>query len=198
MESEKSRRKCPSSGQVPRHRDVAAEGRSWVLLRMPAAGGSSRPVRGWRLSSRPEVRMAYLRLVAGGGEKWRYDLREDQTGTADELECDGDLKALGSTPFARPLRPVGDVLGCCLRSQEVGDKARARGDLESPGVGVSQPLVRPLSLQLSSLTRAHQEALSSLTSKAEGLEKSLTGRAGDAKELAMAQREAELLREQLR
>lgn len=55
--------------------------------------------------------------------------------------------------------------------------------------------------QLSSLTRAHQEALSSLTSKAEGLEKSLTGletsRAGEAKELAMAQREAELLREQL-
>lgn len=94
------------------------------------------------------------------------------------------------------------MLGCCLRSQEVGDRARARGDLESPGVGVSQPLLRPLSLQLSSLTRAHQEALSSLTSKAEGLEKSLTGletsRAGEAQELAMAQREAELLREQLR
>lgn len=55
--------------------------------------------------------------------------------------------------------------------------------------------------QLSSLTRAHQEALSSLTSKAEGLEKSLTGletsRTGEAKELAVAQREAELLREQL-
>lgn len=96
---------------------------------------------------------------------------------------------------------MGAVLGCCLRSREVGDKARARGDLESPGVGVSQPLLRPLSLQLSSLTRAHQEALSSLTSKAEGLEKSVTGleasRAGEAKELAVAQREAELLREQL-
>lgn len=55
--------------------------------------------------------------------------------------------------------------------------------------------------QLSSLTRAHQEALSSLTSKAEGLEKSLAGletsRAGEAQELAVAQREAELLREQL-
>ncbi|XP_008155650.2 coiled-coil alpha-helical rod protein 1 isoform X1 [Eptesicus fuscus] len=55
--------------------------------------------------------------------------------------------------------------------------------------------------QLSSLTRAHQEALSSLTSKAEGLEKSMTSletsRAGEAKELAVAQREAELLREQL-
>lgn len=41
-----------------------------------------------------------------------------------------------------------------------------------------------------------------MTSKAEGLEKSLTGletsRAGEAKELALAQREAELLREQLR
>lgn len=57
-------------------------------------------------------------------------------------------------------------------------------------------------LQLSSLTQAHQEALSSLTSKAEGLEKSLssleTRRAGEAKELAEAQREAELLRKQLR
>ncbi|XP_072861923.1 coiled-coil alpha-helical rod protein 1 isoform X2 [Chlorocebus sabaeus] len=49
--------------------------------------------------------------------------------------------------------------------------------------------------------QAHQEALSSLTSKAEGLEKSLssleTRRAGEAKELAEAQREAELLRKQL-
>ncbi|XP_069880292.1 coiled-coil alpha-helical rod protein 1 isoform X3 [Dipodomys merriami] len=55
--------------------------------------------------------------------------------------------------------------------------------------------------QLSSLTQAHQEALSSLTSKAEGLEKSLNSlesrRAAEAKELAMAQKEAELLRKQL-
>uniref|UniRef100_A0A5F4W533 Coiled-coil alpha-helical rod protein 1 n=1 Tax=Callithrix jacchus TaxID=9483 RepID=A0A5F4W533_CALJA len=55
--------------------------------------------------------------------------------------------------------------------------------------------------QLSSLTQAHQEALSSLTSKAESLEKSLssleTRRSGEAKELAEAQREAEVLRKQL-
>lgn len=55
--------------------------------------------------------------------------------------------------------------------------------------------------QLSSLTQAHQEALSSLTNKAEGLEKSLnsleTRRAGEAKELAVAQKEAELLQKQL-
>lgn len=55
--------------------------------------------------------------------------------------------------------------------------------------------------QLSSLTRARQEALSSLTNKAEGLEKSLnsveTRRAEEAKELAVAQKEAELLRKQL-
>ncbi|XP_007949651.1 coiled-coil alpha-helical rod protein 1 [Orycteropus afer afer] len=55
--------------------------------------------------------------------------------------------------------------------------------------------------QLSCLTAAHQEALSSLTSKAEGLEKSLnsleTRRAEEAKELAMSQKEAELLRKQL-
>ncbi|XP_013365267.1 PREDICTED: coiled-coil alpha-helical rod protein 1 isoform X3 [Chinchilla lanigera] len=55
--------------------------------------------------------------------------------------------------------------------------------------------------QLSSLAQAHQEALASLTSKAKGLEKSLSGlearRAGEAKELATAQNEAELLRQQL-
>ncbi|XP_074188747.1 coiled-coil alpha-helical rod protein 1 isoform X8 [Rhinolophus sinicus] len=55
--------------------------------------------------------------------------------------------------------------------------------------------------QLSSLTQAHQDTLASLTSKAEGLEKSLssleTRRAGEAKELAEAQKEAELLRKQL-
>lgn len=55
--------------------------------------------------------------------------------------------------------------------------------------------------QLSSLTQAHQETLASLTSKAEGLETSLssleTRRAGEAKELAEAQKEAELLRKQL-
>ncbi|XP_029800323.1 coiled-coil alpha-helical rod protein 1 isoform X3 [Suricata suricatta] len=55
--------------------------------------------------------------------------------------------------------------------------------------------------QLSSLTQAHQEALSSLTNKAEGLEKSLnsleTRRAGEAKELAVTQKEAELLRKEL-
>jgi coiled-coil alpha-helical rod protein 1 len=52
------------------------------------------------------------------------------------------------------------------------------------------------------LTQAHQEALSSLTNKAEGLEKSLNSlenrRAGEAKELAVAQKEAELLRKQLK
>ncbi|XP_036724829.1 coiled-coil alpha-helical rod protein 1 isoform X3 [Balaenoptera musculus] len=56
--------------------------------------------------------------------------------------------------------------------------------------------------QLSSLTQAHREAVSSLTSKAGGLEKSLssleTRRSGEAEELAAAQREAELLRKQLR
>ncbi|XP_031203142.1 coiled-coil alpha-helical rod protein 1 isoform X2 [Mastomys coucha] len=55
--------------------------------------------------------------------------------------------------------------------------------------------------QLSSLTQAHQKALDSLTSKAEGLEKSLscleTKRAAEAKQLAMSQKEADLLRNQL-
>ncbi|XP_005087687.2 coiled-coil alpha-helical rod protein 1 isoform X3 [Mesocricetus auratus] len=55
--------------------------------------------------------------------------------------------------------------------------------------------------QLSSLTQAHQKALASLTSKAEGLEKSLNSlevkRAGETKQLSLAQKEAELLRGQL-
>ncbi|XP_006875738.1 PREDICTED: coiled-coil alpha-helical rod protein 1 [Chrysochloris asiatica] len=55
--------------------------------------------------------------------------------------------------------------------------------------------------QLSCLTAAHQEALSSLTNKAEGLEMSLNNlearRAEEAKELAMSQRETELLQKQL-
>ncbi|XP_029098408.1 coiled-coil alpha-helical rod protein 1 isoform X5 [Monodon monoceros] len=63
------------------------------------------------------------------------------------------------------------------------------------------PLEALLPLPLSSLTQAHREALSSLTSKAGGLEKSLssleTRRSGEAEELAAAQREAELLRKQL-
>lgn len=82
-----------------------------------------------------------------------------------------------------------------------GDKAKAGGS-GSLDVGVSQLLLSPLSPQLSSLTQAHQDTLASLTSKAEGLEKSLssleTRRAGEAKELAEAQKEAELLRKQLK
>ncbi|KFO25092.1 Coiled-coil alpha-helical rod protein 1 [Fukomys damarensis] len=55
--------------------------------------------------------------------------------------------------------------------------------------------------QLCCLTQAHQEALAGLTGRAEGLEKSLSGmearRAEEAKELAAARSEADLLRRQL-
>ncbi|XP_026633634.1 coiled-coil alpha-helical rod protein 1 isoform X2 [Microtus ochrogaster] len=55
--------------------------------------------------------------------------------------------------------------------------------------------------QISSLTQAHQKALASLTSKAEDLEKSLSSlemkRAEETKQLAVAQKEVELLRSQL-
>lgn len=55
--------------------------------------------------------------------------------------------------------------------------------------------------QVTSLTQAHQEALSSLSNKAEGLERSLSSleskRAGEANELSAAQKEVELLRNQL-
>ncbi|KAM9234243.1 coiled-coil alpha-helical rod protein 1 isoform 2-T2 [Dugong dugon] len=55
--------------------------------------------------------------------------------------------------------------------------------------------------QLSGLRAAHQEALSTLTNKTEGLEKSLNSlearRAEEAKELAVSQRENELLQKQL-
>ena len=81
-------------------------------------------------------------------------------------------------------------------------RAEAGGGLGKPAVGQQALLSAPFSPQLSSLTQAHQEALSSLTHKAGGLEKSLsspeTRRSEEAKELAAAQREAELLRQQLR
>lgn len=52
------------------------------------------------------------------------------------------------------------------------------------------------------MTQAHQKALANLTSKAEGLETSLNSlevkRAGEAKQLAVAQKDVELLRNQLR
>ncbi|XP_059099844.1 coiled-coil alpha-helical rod protein 1 [Peromyscus eremicus] len=55
--------------------------------------------------------------------------------------------------------------------------------------------------QLSSLTEAHEKAFASLTSKAEDLEKSLNSlemkRAGETQQLAIAQKEVELLRSQL-
>lgn len=91
----------------------------------------------------------------------------------------------------------------CLKSQKVGgDKGKAVR-FGKPRCGSDPAPAEPcLSLQLSSLTQAHQEALSSLSNKAEGLEKSLnsleTRRAGEAKELAVAQREVELLQKQLR
>lgn len=64
------------------------------------------------------------------------------------------------------------------------------------------PLSSLFSPQLASLRQAHQQALASLTSKAEVLEKSLSSlearRAREAEELATTQKEAELLRGQLR
>ncbi|ERE88293.1 coiled-coil alpha-helical rod protein 1 [Cricetulus griseus] len=55
--------------------------------------------------------------------------------------------------------------------------------------------------QLSSMTQAHEMALASLTSKAEGLERALNSlemkRAGEIKQLSVAQKETELLRGQL-
>lgn len=100
---------------------------------------------------------------------------------------------------------VGRFLGCLPKVTESGSEGQgqSRGRIWKVQGWASWPLLSPpFSPQLSSLTQAHREALSSLTSKAGGLEKSLssleTRRSGEAEELAAAQREAELLRKQLR
>lgn len=157
-------------------------GRSWELEGSQA------------LSQQAEVIARQLQELRRLEEEVRL-LRETSLQQKMRLEAQAmELEALAQAEKAD--RAEAEGLRAALAGAEV-----VRKNLEEGSQRELEEVQRLHQEQLSSLTQAHQEALSSLTSKAEGLEQSLssleTRRAGEAKELAEAQREAELLRKQL-
>uniref|UniRef100_A0A8C9IDF6 Coiled-coil alpha-helical rod protein 1 n=1 Tax=Piliocolobus tephrosceles TaxID=591936 RepID=A0A8C9IDF6_9PRIM len=157
-------------------------GRSWKLEGSQA------------LSQQAEVIARQLQELRRLEEEVRL-LRETSLQQKMRLEAQAvELEALAQAEKAG--RAEAEGLRAALAGAEV-----VRKNLEEGSQRELEEVQRLHQEQLSSLTQAHQEALSSLTSKAEGLEKSLssleTRRAGEAKELAEARREAELLRKQL-
>ncbi|XP_033075483.1 coiled-coil alpha-helical rod protein 1 isoform X7 [Trachypithecus francoisi] len=157
-------------------------GRSWELEGSQA------------LSQQAEVIARQLQELRRLEEEVRL-LRETSLQQKMRLEAQAmELEALAQAEKAG--RAEAEGLRAALAGAEV-----VRKNLEEGSQRELEEVQRLHQEQLSSLTQAHQEALSSLTSKAEGLEKSLssleTRRAGEAKELAEARREAELLRKQL-
>uniref|UniRef100_A0A2K5LYS8 Coiled-coil alpha-helical rod protein 1 n=1 Tax=Cercocebus atys TaxID=9531 RepID=A0A2K5LYS8_CERAT len=146
------------------------------------------------LSQQAEVIARQLQELRRLEEEVRL-LRETSLQQKMRLEAQAmELEALAQAEKAG--RAEAEGLRAALAGAEV-----VRKNLEEGSQRELEEVQRLHQEQLSSLTQAHQEALSSLTSKAEGLEQSLssleTRRAGEAKELAEAQREAELLRKQL-
>lgn len=157
-------------------------GRSWELEGSQA------------LSQQAEVIARQLQELRRLEEEVRL-LRETSLQQKMRLEAQAmELEALAQAEKAG--RAEAEGLRAALAGAEV-----VRKNLEEGSQRELEEVQRLHQEQLSSLTQAHQEALSSLTSKAEGLEQSLssleTRRAGEAQELAEAQREAELLRKQL-
>uniref|UniRef100_A0A2K5LYS1 Coiled-coil alpha-helical rod protein 1 n=1 Tax=Cercocebus atys TaxID=9531 RepID=A0A2K5LYS1_CERAT len=158
-------------------------------------GGESWELEGSQaLSQQAEVIARQLQELRRLEEEVRL-LRETSLQQKMRLEAQAmELEALAQAEKAG--RAEAEGLRAALAGAEV-----VRKNLEEGSQRELEEVQRLHQEQLSSLTQAHQEALSSLTSKAEGLEQSLssleTRRAGEAKELAEAQREAELLRKQL-
>ncbi|XP_040106110.1 coiled-coil alpha-helical rod protein 1 isoform X1 [Oryx dammah] len=146
------------------------------------------------LSQQAELISRQLRELRRLEEEVRV-LRETSLQQKLRLEAQAvELEALARAEKAG--RAEAEGLRAALAGAEV-----VRKNLEEGSQRELEEVQRLHQEQLSSLTQAHQEALSSLTSKAGSLEKSLnnleTRRSGEAKELAAAQREAELLRKQL-
>ncbi|KAM7137120.1 coiled-coil alpha-helical rod protein 1 isoform 4-T7 [Molossus nigricans] len=170
-------------------RDVCGDGQE------PGRRGRSVELQGSQaLSQQAELISRQLQELRRLEEEVRV-LRETSLQQKMRLEAQAmELEALARAEKAG--RTEAEGLRAALAGAEV-----VRKNLEEGSQRELEEVQRQHQEQLSSLTRAHQEALSSLTNKAEGLEKSLnsleTRRAGEAKELAMAQRETELLREQL-
>ncbi|XP_048204068.1 coiled-coil alpha-helical rod protein 1 isoform X1 [Perognathus longimembris pacificus] len=166
-----------------------------VNVQGPGRRGRSVELEGSQaLSQQAELISRQLRELRRLEEEVRT-LRETSLQQKMRLETQAmELEALAQAEKAGQAEAEG--LRAALAGAEV-----VRKNLEEGSQRELEEVQRMHQEQLSSLTQAHQEALSSLTSKAENLEKSLNSlesrRAGEAKELATAQKEAELLRKQL-
>ncbi|XP_054425031.1 coiled-coil alpha-helical rod protein 1 isoform X2 [Pteronotus mesoamericanus] len=169
--------------------DVSGDGQE------PGQRGRSVELQGSQaLSQQAELISRQLQELRRFEEEIRV-LRETSLQQKMRLEAQAvELEALARAEKAGQAEAEG--LRAALAGAEV-----VRKNLEEESQRQLEEVQRLHKEKLSSLTRAHQEALSSLANKAEGLETSLnsleTRRAVEAKELAVAQREAELLRKQL-
>eukprot|EP00069_Balaena_mysticetus_P002808 bmy_16312T0 len=195
--------------QPPAHQDVLErrpdnQRPQVTMWEQEVSGKGQEP--GWRgrsvelagsqaLSQQAELISRQLRELRRLEEEVRV-LRETSLQQKMRLEAQAmELEALARAEKAG--RTEAEGLRAALAGAEV-----VRKNLEEGSQRELEEVQKLHQEQLSSLTQAHREALSSLTSKAGGLEKSLssleTRRSGEAEELAAAQREAELLRKQLR
>ncbi|KAM9074988.1 coiled-coil alpha-helical rod protein 1 isoform 3-T3 [Megaptera novaeangliae] len=195
--------------QPPAHQDVLErrpdnQRPQVTMWEQEVSGKGQEP--GWRgrsvelagsqaLSQQAELISRQLRELRRLEEEVRV-LRETSLQQKMRLEAQAmELEALARAEKAG--RAEAEGLRAALAGAEV-----VRKNLEEGSQRELEEVQRLHQEKLSSLTQAHREALSSLTSKAGGLEKSLssleTRRSGEAEELAAAQREAELLRKQLR
>ncbi|KAM6184023.1 coiled-coil alpha-helical rod protein 1 [Erethizon dorsatum] len=170
-------------------RDVSGDGHGpgWRGRSLELAGSQA-------LSQQAELISRQLQELRRLEEEVR-GLRETSLQEKMRLEAQAmELEALARAEKAGQAEAEG--LRAALAGAEV-----VRKNLEEGSQRELEEVQRLHQEQLSSLTQAHQEALARLSSKAEGLEKSLRSlearRAGEAKELAAAQNEAELLRKQL-
>ncbi|XP_046958172.1 coiled-coil alpha-helical rod protein 1 isoform X1 [Lynx rufus] len=193
--------------QPPAHQDVSEkrpdQRPQMIMWEQDVSGNVQEPGRRGRsvelegsqaLSQQAELISRQLRELRRLEEEVRV-LRETSLQQKMRLEAQAmELEALARAEKAG--RAEAEGLRAALAGAEV-----VRKNLEEGSQRDLEEVKRLHQEQLSSLTQAHQEALSSLSSKAEGLEKSLnsleTRRAGEAKELAVAQKEAELLQKQL-
>ncbi|GAB5571306.1 coiled-coil alpha-helical rod protein 1 isoform X2 [Prionailurus iriomotensis] len=193
--------------QPPAHQDVSErrpdQRPQMIMWEQDVSGNVQEPGRRGRsvelegsqaLSQQAELISRQLRELRRLEEEVQV-LRETSLQQKMRLEAQAmELEALARAEKAG--RAEAEGLRAALAGAEV-----VRKNLEEGSQRDLEEVKRLHQEQLSSLTQAHQEALSSLTNKAEGLEKSLnsleTRRAGEAKELAVAQKEAELLQKQL-
>ncbi|XP_045397564.1 coiled-coil alpha-helical rod protein 1 isoform X2 [Lemur catta] len=195
--------------QPPAHQDISERRRDTqrpqVTTRERDVFSGDRQEPGWRgrslelegsqaLSQQAELISRQLQELRRLEEEVRA-LRETSLQQKMRLEAQAmELEALARAEKAG--RAEAEGLRAALAGAEV-----VRKNLEEGNKRELEEVQRLHQEQLSSLTQAHQEALSSLTNKAKGLETSLSDlearQAGEAKELAVAQGEAEQLRKHL-